>query len=504
MNFKKLVAVLLILSHTTLALGVGEPTAKPIELPDIGDPTGTLMTPQQEAALGEAFYRGLHGQADVSEDPEVLDYIQTIGDKLVGNSDNPAQRFMFFVVNEPVINAFAGPGGYIGVNSGLILLSDEESELASVLAHEISHVTQRHLYQTFQAANRLSIPVLLATVGALVLGGMAGSGGSRCIDANCRYANQSSNAGIGLATAVQAAANQYLINFTRDNEAEADRVGMQILSKSDFDPRAMPAFFERMQQSTRFAGNRMPEFLLTHPVTVSRISDTRGRAESFPYRQYPDSMAYLIIKAKLRAQTVNPQAALDYFKAVANQGTKVQQDVTAYGTALAMMRAGRREEAKPILQRLVMAYPNQSQFVNALAQAEADAKNYAKAIQIYDAALQRFPGNQALTLNYVRVLLVMGKGQPALRLLHDYSRYQKPTPDVYELMAQGYSQTGNEGESHRYLAEAYYAAGQTKTALLQLKLAKQAAGDNFYLNSVIDERASAWMAEERAKKSGKS
>jgi predicted Zn-dependent protease len=487
MKFKKLCATLLILTHSALSLQSARAETSNIELPDIGDPTGTLMTPQQEAELGEAFYRNLHGQMEISQDPEVLDYIQSVGEKLAGNSDNPAQSFTFFVVSEPVINAFAGPGGYIGVNSGLILLSEEESELASVMAHEIAHVTQRHLYQTFQAASRLSIPTALAMLGAALLGAKGGG-----------------QAGMAAMMAAQAASLQYQINFTRDNEAEADRVGMQILSKSEFDPRAMPAFFERMQQSTRFAGNRMPEFLMTHPVTVSRISDTRGRAEQFAYRQYPDSMAYRIIKAKLRVQTApNPRAALDYFKAVSGQGTRVQQDVTAYGTALALMKSSRAEEAKPILQRLVMTYPNQSQFANALASAEMDTKNYAKASQLYDMALQRFPGNRALTLNYARALLMTRKAQPALKLLHGYSRHLKPTPEVYELMAQAYNQTGNDAESHRYVAESYYASGQTRAAILQLKLAKKTAGDNFYLNSVIDERMNEWLAEERARKNEK-
>jgi predicted Zn-dependent protease len=487
MKFKTLCAALLIVSHATLGLPTARADTGKIELPDIGDPTGTLMTPQQEAELGEAFYRSLHSRMDINQDPEVLDYIQSVGEKLTGNSDNPAQHYTFFVVNEQVINAFAGPGGYIGVNSGLILLTEEESELASVLSHEIAHVTQRHLYQTFQAASRLSIPTALAMLAGALIGSQAGG-----------------QAGMAAMMAAQAAAAQYQINFTRDNEAEADRVGMQTLAKSEFDPRAMPNFFERMQQSTRFAGNRLPEFLLTHPVTVSRISDTRDRSEQFGYRQYPDSMGYRIVKAKLRVQTAgSPKAALEYFRAVNGQGTKVQQDVTLYGMALALLKSGRNDEARPMLQRLVLAYPNQSQFVNALATLEMDARNYAKAAQIYDQALQRFPGNRSLTLNQSRALLMSGKPQEARKLLHDYGRYHSPTPEVYELLAEVYSKLGSEAESHRYTAEAYYAAGQTRAAIQQLLIAKHTAGDNFYLNSVIDERLSQWVAEEKARKEGK-
>ncbi len=455
-----------------------------IELPDIGDSTGTLMTPQQEMELGAAFYRNLHAQMEINSDLEVTDYIQSLGSKLTANSDTPAQPFTFFVVNQQVINAFAGPGGYIGVNSGLILLSEEESELASVLAHEISHVTQRHLFQTFQAASRMAIPSALAMLGAALIGAKGGG-----------------DAAMAAMMAAKGASQQYQIDFTRDNEVEADRVDMQIMSKSEFNPRSMPAFFERMQQSTRFAGNRIPEFLLTHPVTVARISDTRDRSEHFAYKQYPDSMAYQIIRAKLRVITApSPRNALDYFLTMHNRGTGQQQDVMAYGTALAQSKLGQTEKAKATFQRLVQTYPHQSQFMNALAGTEMDAKNFHKAAELYELALQRFPDNQAMTLNYVRALLNTQQAAKARQLLHGFLKHHPPTPDVYELMAETYSKLGMEGESHRYYAEGYYLLGQTKSALLQLQLAKRVAGNNFYLNSVIDERMEHWRSQEMAKK----
>jgi predicted Zn-dependent protease len=479
MKINRLFASLLILSQISMQVSPAHGQIN-IELPDIGDPTGTLMTGQQETELGAAFFRSLHSQLEINQDPEVLDYIQSLGQKLASSSDNPAQTFHFFVVTDPAINAFAGPGGYIGVNSGLFLTTEAESELASVLGHEIAHVTQRHIYQAIQAAGRLSLPAAAAMLAAVLIGAKGGG--------------QMGQAAI---IAAQAAATQYQINFTRDNEAEADRVGMQILSKSSFDPRAMPTFFERMQQSTRFAGRELPEFLLTHPVTVSRISDTRGRAEQFPYRQYPDSTAYQIIKAKLRVQTAaNPRQALDYFKAVGGQGTKLQQDITSYGLALALVANSRAEEAKPILRKLVQSYPDQSQFVHAEATAELETKNYARASQLFESALARFPDNRALTLSYVRTLLTTGKARQARKLLDDYMRYQGANPEVYELLGEAYSKLGQEAESHRYIGEAYYASGQTRAAILQYRLAQKAAGKNFYLNAVIDERLRQFLAEE--------
>jgi len=483
MKFSKYLASLLIVTQLATVLQTVAAENR-IELPDIGDPTGTLMTPLQEQQLGAAFFRKLHSQMEISQDPEVSDYIQSIGQKLAASSDSPGQSFHFFVVVEPTINAFAGPGGYIGVNTGLILVSEAESELASVLAHEISHVTQRHLYQTFQAAGRMALPTAVAMLAAILLG-----------------AKGNAQAGQAAIVAAQAANMQYQINFTRDNEAEADRVGMQLLSKSEFDPRAMPTFFERMQQSTRFAGHQLPEFLLTHPVTVSRISDTRGRAEQFPYKQYPDSLTYQIIRAKLRVRSEStPRTALEYFRAIADQGTRPQRDVAAYGLALALVKNSRTAEARPILTGLIERYPDQPHFLTALADIEMDAHNYPRAAELYQNGLKRFPANPALTLSHVRLSLITGKPEQARQLLQGYMGVHNSTPEVYELMAEIYSRLNREAASHQYLAEAYYAAGQTRDGIMHLRLAKKLAGNDYYLNFAIDQRLREFLAEEKERK----
>jgi len=450
-------------------------------LPEIGDYSGTVMTPMQEEELGAAFFRSLHNEAQISEDPEINDYIQTIGQKLAENSANPRLAFRFFVVVDPTINAFAGPGGYIGVNSGLILTSESESELASVLSHEIAHVTQRHLYQAFQAAGRLTLPTAAAMLAAILIGAKTGS----------------SQAGQAAIIAAQAASTQYQINFTRDNEAEADRVGMQTLSRSEFDPRSMPSFFEKLQQSTRYSGRNLPEFLLTHPVTVARIADTRARSEQFPFRQYPDSLPYQLMRAKLRAQTSsNPKDAVGYFKAIANQGTHQQRDVARYGLALALIADNGPAEARPMLQELAMRYADRPQLLSALAHCEEESGHGEQALQIYEHADQRFPDNRAITLAYVRALLSRKRAETARKLLQQYGRHHPPTPEVFSLQAEAYAGLGNQPESHRYLAEYYYATGQTRAAIQQLRIARRIGGDDYYVNAVIDERLRQFEQEE--------
>ncbi len=311
-----------------------------IDLPDMGDSSGTLITPAQEQELGAAFFRSLHSQISITQDAELQHYIESIGQKLTASSDNPGYPFHFFVVMANDINAFAGPGGYIGVNSGLILTTEAESELASVMAHEIAHVTQRHLYRAFEAASRLSIPTAAATLAAILLG------------------TQSPALGQAALIAIQAGNVQYQIDFTRENEEEADRVGMQTLAGSQYDPRSMPTFFERLQQSTRYYGKDIPEFLRTHPVTTARISDTRGRADKYPYKQYPDSLGYQLAKAKIRVLTAtNPDEVLKYFQAGLNRGTEEQRTVARYGLGLAQLNLQKFKDAEAVFKELVQGTP---------------------------------------------------------------------------------------------------------------------------------------------------
>jgi predicted Zn-dependent protease len=450
-----------------------------IELPDMGDSSGTLITPIQEQELGAAFFRSLHSQITISQDAEIQQYIQSIGQRLATNSDTPGYPFHFFVVMENQINAFAGPGGYIGVNSGLILMTEAESEMASVMAHEIAHVTQRHLYRAFEAASRLSIPTAAATLAAILLG------------------TQSPAAGQAALMAIQAGSVQLQIDFTREHEAEADRVGMQTLAGSQYDPRSMPTFFERLQQSSRYYGQDVPEFLRTHPVTASRISDTRGRAETYPYKQYPDSLGYQLTKAKLRVITATDTAdAIKYFQSRLTQGTGEQRTVAHYGMGLAQLHAQKFKEAEAIFKQLANEYPDQAQYAAALARTLLEAKHYPEALALYQKAVRQFPDNDAVKLEYITSLLKAGNPESARKNLLALNPKIQQQPLYLQLLAQAYSDLNQPAESHRYLAEYYYMTGQTRDAILQIKLAQKSKDLNFYLSSILNERLSFFMNEE--------
>ncbi len=456
-----------------------------INLPDMGDSSGTLLTPQEEKELGEAFFRSLHAQININQDPEIQQYIQDIGQKLAAASDVPGYPFHFFVVLDNDINAFAGPGGYIGINSGLILNTDAESELASVLAHEIAHVTQRHLYRAAEAAGRLTIPTMAATLAAILLG------------------TQSPALGQAAVMAIQAGSVQFQIDFTREHEAEADRVGMQTLADSGFDPRSMPAFFERLQQATRFYGQGVPEFLRTHPVTTSRISDTRGRAEVYPYKQYPDTLGYQLAKAKLLVLTsTNGEDTSKYLQALEFQGTAEQQAVTRYGLALLAMQQQKFKEAEKMLRELLKQYPDQPQFTAALARNALATSDYKAALEHYEQLIAQHPENQAIKLEYAVSLSKAGKLESARQVLNALAEKSKKSPVYWELMAQIASRLQQPAESRRYLAEYYYATGQIREAILQVRLAQQSKGLSFQLSSILNERLRFFLEQEyKAKQS---
>jgi predicted Zn-dependent protease len=456
---------------------------KKIELPDMGDSSGTLMSPAEEKEFGEEFFRSLHSQITINQDAEIQEYIQSIGQKLVANSNEPSHPFHFFVVMENDINAFAGPGGYIGVNSGLILITEAESELASVMAHEISHVTQRHLFRAAEAAGHLTIPTVAATLAAILLGTKSPALGQAAI------------------MAIQAGSVQFQINFTRENEEEADRVGMQTLSASQFDPRSMPTFFERLQQATRFYGQGVPEFLRTHPVTTSRISDTRGRAETYPYKQYPDSLDYQLTKAKIRIISDTDTAAVnEYFQIRLRQGTTEQRAVARYGMGLIALKGEKYKEAENVFQALSHEYPEQPQYAIALAHTAMDARNFNVAFNRYQKLIEQFPDNTAIKFEYISSLLNAGKTEQAQNNLHALNPETQKLPIYWQLLSQAYSDLNQPAESHRYLAEYYFAMGQTKDAILQISLAQKSKGLNFQLSSILSERLKFFLSQEQEAK----
>jgi len=441
------------------------------DLPDFGDSAGAAISPAQERRLGQAFMRHVRSSEKVVDDPLLAEYVQSLGRRLAAQSA-AGTSFRFFLVDDPSINAFAGPGGYIGIHAGLVLTTETESELAAVVAHEIAHVTQRHLARTFEAASSLSIPQAAVLLAAVALGAALGG-----------------DAGLAAALGGQAALLQQRINFTRENEQEADRVGMQILAKGDFDPRAMPSFFERMGRSGQAYATQLPEFLRTHPVTTSRIADAQGRAEGFPYRQRADSLGYQLTRAALRAQAArSAQDAAAAFQGNLRDGRHGSAAAERYGYALALMRARDYQRARTELDRLLEASPNQPEYVVQSARLHAAMGEAGRGLAELDRAHRTNPKSYALAIELAEASLVAGEPDRALRVLQPLLKSHPDQPRVMELTARASANAGKRAEGYRYQAEYYYLTGAVDAAVQQLELALRDPALDYYQGSIVEAR----------------
>ena len=441
-----------------------------VKLPDMGGPESGTISIAEERAIGAMFMREIRARMKLVEDPEVEEYVQSLGYRLVSQSDSQYFGFTFFVVEDGAINAFAAPGGYIGLNSGLITASETESELASVVAHEVAHVTQRHIAQAVAVADRSNIQALAGIVAAIIIG------------------TQDSQAGQATAAIALGTQAQKRLDFSRANEQEADRVGMQLLQSAGFDPRAMPAFFEKLQSASRYY-QKPPEYLSTHPVTTSRIADAIGRAEKFPYRQLEDSLSYQFVRAKLRVLTeLEPKKAVEYFSERTKSGTEDSIAASKYGLAVALDKSGRPQEANKILRELSARYPDRVILKAALADIERRSGNLNEALSIYADGTGLYPGNKVLVQGYAQALIQANQGRKALAVIDRYSRLHALDANMYKLKANAHQQDGNPAESHIALSEHYYLNGELGSAIHQLELASQRSGNDFYRNSRIEAR----------------
>ena len=443
-------------------------------LPEIGDPSGNLLSHSGEVRLGKAFIRSVRSSQPVNADPLLNDYIQSLGDRLAKNSDNPGRVFHFFLLDDAQVNAFAGPGGYIGVNTGLITTTESESELASVLSHEIAHITQNHLVRTFDALQRLSLPAAAIALTALLIGA----------------ATKQADAGLAIATGVQAGMAQSQINFTRAHEEEADSLGIQILAKAGFDPQAMPTFFDRMGQATRlYSSGELPELLRTHPVTSNRIADARGRAGDYPYRQSPDSLEYHLIRSALKyAQFNSSREAVTYFRENLINNRYRSEEGTRYGYTLALIADRQFKEARKQLDLLLRKRPEQIAYIDAEALLLEKTGKRREAQQVIQDALELYPGNLVLSMRNAILLLDIGSAQQALTLLETQLQGRPEDERLYHLAARAAGDAGKTSLAHQYMAEYYYLSGELESAVQQLQIALQDKSIDYYRSARLTAR----------------
>ncbi len=455
----KKLTLLLLLCFSPYAAGDG--------LPDLGDVSQRLISPAQERQIGLQSLLQIRASSEFLDDTEVNDYLNGIGRKLVEFSSEPGHRFEFFAINDYNINAFAIPGGYVGVNAGLILTAQSESELASVLSHEIAHVTQHHFARLLDAQQNSGI----ISIAALALAILA--------------ARDNSQAAQATLAGSQAYAIQKQLDFTRANEQEADRIGLQLLEKSGFDTYAMPIFLERLQNANRILDGNAPNYLRTHPITSDRIAEVGSRIQGQPHRLIPDSLDFQLVRAKLNGEKRNPADAVTYFNSALYTQKFGNPVAQRYGLIRSLLR--NKDISRATVEMDVLrAQTKDNPMIETLAgQVLRATKNNQAAITFYQDAVQNFPHHRALIYDYVDLLLLKNQAETAVKLLDDKLDSFNNDARLYALKARAYLILNKPLEQHQALAYSYYWQGDLRGAAEQLELAKRAGG-NFYQLSAIE------------------
>ena len=450
------------------------PAQLPAQLPDLGDSSQSNFSPAQERKLGEAIMRQARAQGAFLDDPEVVDYLNELGNRLVAASRDARQDFEFFAVPETSINAFALPGGFIGVNTGLILLAQNESELASVLAQEITHVTQRHIARILQGQQSS----LLMSLAALALAMLAArAGGSSSGDA----------AQAAIATG-QALMIQNQINYTREFEYEADRVGFQRLAAAGFDVRATASFMERLQKSGRFLEGNAPSYLRTHPVTFERIAEAQSRAENAPYRQVTDSLDFHLVRALLRSYQGEPREAVRFFEVALAERKFNNEIAVRYGLVASLLRTKDFKRAKVELAVVEKSAPPHPMIEAIGAHVLLDAGEIEPAVKRMESALTRYPNKMQLVYDYPDALLRANRVANAITFVEAQLLRFPGNGRLHRIAARSYADQGKRLKQHFHQGEFYAWRGDLKGAIVQLELAIKAGDANFYESSVVETR----------------
>jgi len=496
-------------------------------LPDIGSSAGTVLGPSQQAEYGRMLLAQLRHYGYVLEDPLVESWLQSTGTRLAAVSDDPEQRFTFFMMKDRSINAFATLGGYIGVNAGLVLTAEKEDEVAAVIGHEIAHVTQAHVLRGVERAQRDSIPILLAMLGAIAIAQSAGG-------------NSADDASMAALASAQGLMAQRQINYTRSNESEADRIGIRTLSRGGYEPEAMASMFERMQSVSRTnqggERERLPDYLKTHPVTTTRISEAKDRAERLSRGMVtattstPDAVRVERVRIdgvtvpeglrvsdnpllpssltlsggldagpsrefgwareRLRVLSANtPDAAIREYDRMARAGAL--DDAQRYGLAVAHLRMGRGEEAAAIFASLLDRYPGDLWLDLGLAEADAHAGRAAAADRRFEALLDRMPRNPAVAMGYADVLVTRNTpeaGRRAQAVLRPLLNANSGDPAFQRIFARASEIAGDPVRAGEAWAEAAFFGGREEQALVQLNTLKKRDDLDYYARARIDAR----------------
>ncbi len=441
------------------------------ELPELGDYSATVMSALDEKRIANQIMRDVMASDEVLDDAEVNEYITALGNKLVAGGPDKSQSFNFFVVRDNSINAFAMPGGVIGVHTGLMIAARNEGELAGVLGHEIGHVVQHHIARMLAQQKNDSVINMAGMALALLA---------------ARANPQLSSAAMMTSSASMV---QKRLDYTREHEREADRVGIQILENAGYDTTAMAGFFEVLQKGTRFVEGSAPSFLRTHPITTERIADVSARAGKNKFKLQAYSAEFDLIRAKLLASLGPPTQSISNFQENLQQQRYTSLTAQHYGLALAYLRANNIAAARKELAWLESNSKGHPYFANLAAQIEVEAKNPQQAEKQFIKGLQRYPWHLALIIGYARHHIELGQYDKALQLIQEKQAAFPDNPQLYELKAKAYLALNKRMLSFQSQGEAYFRRYNVAKAFEQMDLAVKAGDGDFYEASIVEARA---------------
>ena len=443
-----------------------------LKLPKLGESSTSMFSAEFEHQLGRAWLRFFRAQVPTVDDPLLFDYLENLIYKLVTHSKLEDRRIELVIVDNPTINAFAVPGGIIGIHNGLLVWAQTEDELATVLAHEVAHLSQRHFSRGVEFQQKQQPVTIAAMLASLVLMATAGS-----------------DVGMAALSATQAAAQDASLRYSRGNEQEADRVGMQTLVDAGMDPHAAPAMFERMLQASRYSsGNRMPEFLRTHPLSENRIADTRNRARQYPKQAPSTSLDYQLMRARVVNQLAKtPEEAIHKFRGEL-EGDPRSREAANYGLVLALTDGGRAEEASLELDGLWSVSPDRLEYIIADAEIDMALNRPELAVKKLSEHLALSPGNHPLTMTYANALMKNQQPHIAEEVLIEQSRLRPNDPGLWYLLAELQGLSGNIVGLHQSRAEYFILNGNLDQAEKQLDYALKLTRNDYLTDAKVTQR----------------
>lgn len=441
-------------------------------LPSLGDRTSGLISLEKERELGQEFLRAIRRQAPLVSDPLLQDYVEHLTYKLALNSELQDRRLDIVILDADAINAFAAPGGIIGIHDGLFLNADNEHMVSAILAHELAHLSQRHFARQGEAGRQASLPSLAGMLAGVLL--MAAGGGE---------------AGMAAISAGQALSQDQMLRYSRSREAEADRVGIRTLAKAGMDPRAMAAMFEQLSRASRFQGDQIPEFLRTHPVTRDRIADSYNQVAQYPRKDYELDLDYQLMRARVRVNSARSvQDAVATMEAELETGEAIRRTAAQYGLALALTESGQLDRAGWQIDSLRKEYPDKIAFVLAEAKVHERAERFERAIDILSSALTLTPNNYPLTMALANVRLKNRQPHRAEALLSPLTTKRPNDVNLWYLLAETYGLANNIVGVHEARAEYFVLVGNFEQAITQLGYAIPLVESNFQRKAKIRTR----------------